>query len=150
MRNSPLDIDTDPQGFLCAVRLSVFLVKWLLLMAGIDHEQTLTGKQLFAPLGKSCADVIPAEDEQQIIQAVGDVVQEARRCIELGTLCDREDLPSIGIGVLKIMGHICQRSQREHINLVGIAFELYATMLRIPGEDPDFQANADHASGDIW
>lgn len=46
IRNSPLDIDADPQGILCAVRLSIFLVKWLLLMAGTDHEQTVTGKQL--------------------------------------------------------------------------------------------------------
>lgn len=152
MRNSPLGIDTDPQGFLCTVRLSIFLVKWLLVIAGIDHEHSVTDKQL-APWGKSCADAIPAEDEQQIIQSIGDVVQEATRCIELGTLRDREDLPSIAIGGLDIMIHVFRRSQREHINLVGNAFGLYATMLRTPGEDPDVQENADHASekfGDVY
>lgn len=40
------DIGSDPQYFLCAVILSIFLVKWLLLMAGIVHEQTIQGKQL--------------------------------------------------------------------------------------------------------
>ncbi|KAI7781488.1 uncharacterized protein LA080_014664 [Diaporthe eres] len=135
VRNSPLDIDTDPQGFLCTVRLSIFLVKWLLVIAGIDHEHSVK------------------EDEQQIIQSVGDAVQEATRCIELGTLRDREDLPSIAIGVLDIMIHVFRRSQREHINLVGNAFGLYVTMLRTPGEDPDVQENADHASekfGDVY
>lgn len=46
MRSSHSDIGTDPQDFLCAVRLSVFLVKWLLLMAYVPHEQPSTGKQL--------------------------------------------------------------------------------------------------------
>lgn len=46
MRNCPLDVTADPQGFLCLVRLSIFLTKWLLLMAGIVDEQTVTGKHL--------------------------------------------------------------------------------------------------------
>lgn len=92
----------------------------------------------------SVAYIIPADDEQHIIQSVGDAVQEATRCVELGTLiCDCEDLPSIAIGVLEIMTHICQRSHREHINLVGNAFGVYATMLRIPGGFPGYQADAD-------
>lgn len=142
MKNCPLDIDADPQYFLCAVRLSIFLVKWLLLITNIVHEHAATGKQL-VPRTKLCPDIISAEDEQQIMHSVGDVVQEASRCIELGTICGREDLASIAIGVLEIIINICQRSDREHINLVGNAFGLYATMLRNPGDDPNFQANAD-------
>lgn len=46
VRNCPLGIGADPKDFLCAVRLSIFLVKWLLLMTSIVHEQTATGKQL--------------------------------------------------------------------------------------------------------
>lgn len=64
-----------------------------------------------------------------------DVAHEAARCIDLGTLCDCEDLLSIAIGVLEIVSHICQRSHREHISIFGKAFELYAAMLRVPGED---------------
>lgn len=46
MRDCLSDIGADPQAFLCLVRLSVFLIKWLLLMAGIVDEQTVTGKQV--------------------------------------------------------------------------------------------------------
>lgn len=46
MRDCLLDISADPQAFPCLVRLSIFLIKWLLLMAGIVDEQTVTGKQL--------------------------------------------------------------------------------------------------------
>lgn len=46
MRDCLLNISADPQGFLCLVRLSIFLTKWLQLMAGNFDEQTVTGKQL--------------------------------------------------------------------------------------------------------
>ncbi|KAH8762546.1 hypothetical protein F5883DRAFT_560689 [Diaporthe sp. PMI_573] len=117
LRSCPLDIGADHQGFLSTVRLSIFLVKWLQLMAGIVHENPAT------------------EDEQRFIQSVRDVVQEATRCVELGTHFELEDLLGLSIGVLEILGHVCQRSHREHIDLVGKSFELYANMLRIQGED---------------
>lgn len=44
--NYPFNIGVDPHGFLCAVTLPIFLVKWLLLMADSIHEQSATGKQL--------------------------------------------------------------------------------------------------------
>lgn len=134
MRSSPSDIGTDPQDFLCAVRLSVFLVKWLLLMACVPNEQPATGKQLVL-WTKAFADFPPSEDEQRIIQSVRDAVQEATRCIEFEAQCDREDLMSTAIGVLEVMRHICQRCHREHISRFGKAFESYAAMLRAPGED---------------
>lgn len=47
MNNYPFDIGVDPHGFLCAMKLPILLVKWLLLMCGSIHEQAPTGKQLF-------------------------------------------------------------------------------------------------------
>lgn len=46
MRDSLSDVGADHQGFLCLVRLSIFLTKWLLLMTGIVDEQTVIGKRL--------------------------------------------------------------------------------------------------------
>lgn len=45
MNNYPFNIGADPHGFLCAVKLPILLIKWLLLMSGSIHEQTPTGKQ---------------------------------------------------------------------------------------------------------
>lgn len=151
MRDCLLDVRADPQGFLCLMRLSILLIKWLLLMAGIVDEQTVTGKQL-VPQTKDCADSVPPAEERQIIRSAADTVHEATLCIELSILFNREDLLSIAIGVLEIVGHIFQASRREHISVVGKAFELYATILRMPAENPDLQANAGHTTdmGEIW
>jgi hypothetical protein len=45
MHDFLFNLGADPQGFLCVVRLPIFLVKWLLLIAGSVHEQSATGKQ---------------------------------------------------------------------------------------------------------
>lgn len=145
VRDCLLDISSDPQGFLCLVRLSIFLTKWLLLMADIVDEQTVTGKQL-VPQTKDCANIVPIEEEHQIIRSAGDVVHEATLCIELRTLFDREDLLSIAIGVLEIVNHTFQGSRREHISVVGQAFELYAAMLRMSAENPGHTTDM----GEIW
>lgn len=50
MRDYLSDLGAGPQGFLCLARLSLFLVKWLLLMRAIVDEQIVTGKQLFREL----------------------------------------------------------------------------------------------------
>lgn len=151
MRDCLLDIGADPQGFLCLVRLSIFLTKWLLLMAGIVDEQTIRGKQLVLS-NKDCANIVLSEEEHQIIRSVGDAVHEATLCIELRTLFNRDDLRSIAIGVLEIVSHIFRASRREHIGVVGKAFELYATMLRMPAENSGLQANVSHTtdSEEIW
>lgn len=151
MRDCFFDIGADLQGSLCLVRLSTFLTKWLLLMASIVDEQTVKGKQLVLYL-KDYSNIVPPEEEHQIIQSVGDAVHEATLCIELRSLFNREDLRSIAIGVLKIVSHIFQTSRREHIGVVGKAFELYATMLRMSAENSDLQANAGHAidMGETW
>lgn len=151
LRHCLSDIGADPQGFLCLVRLSRFLTKWLLLMAGIADEQIIKGKQLVLA-DKDCPDIVLSEEEHQIIRSVGDAVHEATLCIELRTLFNREDLRSIAIGVLAIVSHIFQASRREHIGVVGKAFELYGTMLRTPAENHDHQANTGHTTdmGEIW
>lgn len=86
------------------------------------------------------------------MRSVGDSIHEATLCIELRTLFNREDLRSIAIGVLQIVTHIFQGSCREHIIVVGKAFELYVTMLRMPAEHPGLPANAGHTTdmGEVW
>jgi hypothetical protein len=73
---------------------------------------------------------MPIEGEQQIIQSAGNVVLEARRCIELGSQCNHRDPVSIAIGVSEMMSHVCQQIPREHVSVFGKAFGLYATMLQ--------------------
>lgn len=151
MRDCLSDIGADPQGFFCLVRLSIFLIKWLLLMTGIVDEQTVTGKQL-VPQARTCSNIAHPEEEHQIIRSVGNAVHEATLCIELRILFNREDLRSIAIGVLELVSHIFQGSRRVHIGVAGKAFELYATMLQMSAENLDLQANAGHATdmGEIW
>lgn len=108
-----------------------------------------TGKQ---PLlrTQAIADGILADDEQQIVQSVGKIVQEAARCIGLEGRrrpaehrhwSPKSHQPQFSKGL------------QRHVGLVGRAFGLYGTLLRGPGETVNLQPPAEptrDTAGDIW
>lgn len=142
MINYPFNIGADPQGFLCAVGLPIFLVKWLLVVAGSIHEQSATGKQI-VPLARHFAHADLPGDEEQVIRSAKHVVLEAGRCIELENHCNYRDLVSMAIGVSEVMSHIYQRIPTGHVSLFGKAFGLYATMLQDRGRCLDHEPVVD-------